>query len=371
MAEHLTDEELEQAFRDGLRRRAEGAPPALREGVPRPDGERPGPRRRSVWLAAAAAAVVAVGVPVALHRVGGAVSTQPPASTTVSTGSVAPAPGWRLESYGGVELSVPDDWGWGGTPVNPGIGGGDVCEVRGATIARDGTRDANATMELPFVGRPVLQSDACASIAPQNARPDVDAVWFASPRPVGTTGDARTVAVAGQRLSVFTANAELRDRILASVRVVGEVDGNGCPRTPDGDPGRVAGMSTDLVVCAYVEQSGRTALLFSARRGQATAEAYEKALGAAPRTAITPCPVQPRTEKVLVGRVAGGRVVWDAVQFECLRLIPAGEGRAAGLTPALTRPWSGPEARAYLVGPHPAAVELTQDFHDLFRGILG
>jgi hypothetical protein len=197
-------------------------------------------------------------------------------------------------------------------------------------------------------------------------------VWFASPLPAGSAGDSRTVAVAGQHVSVFTPNTAVRDRILASVRAVGTVDGNGCPTSPDGtDAGARVTAPTDLVVCAYVEQAGRTTLLFSARRGQSAAEAYAKALAAAPRTSVTPCPHPPRSERVLVGRVAGARVSWDTVQFECTRLLPDVEGRAAWLTAALTRPWSGPEARAYLVGPSPAAAELPQDLTGLFRGVLG
>ena len=375
MPEQWSDEELEGAFRDGLRRAASEAPTRLRDGIPHVADSPRGPsRRRVVWLAAAAAAVVAVGVPVALG--GGGRVAAPPASgtsagsvTSSATSTAGPGSDWRTESYGGVELDVPSTWGWGGTPVNPGIGGSVVCDVRGATVAPDGTRDSNATMDLPFVGRPVLQSDACSAVAPADARPAVDAVWFASPLAPGSARGVRTVAVGGQRVSVFTANAATRDRILASVRVVGAVDGHGCPTALRSAESAVRVAEPDeLVVCAYTDIDGRPTLLFSAARGRAAALAYDRAMAAAPHTSPKPCGLEPRAETVRIGLVGGGRTSWDTISLgSCTRILPS-EGREVMLTPSLVSPWSGPESTVYLVGPTPGT---DTDWGTAFRGILG
>ncbi len=379
MPDDWTDERLEQAFRDGLRRHAADAPTELRDGIPSnagPSPRLPG-RRRTIWLAAAAAAAVAVGVPIALQRGDGlgvattpsptsAASTPPP--TSRATPSAGPGPGWRTESYAGVELSVPDDWGWGGTPVNPGAGDPGVCEVRGATVSPDGTRDPNARMRLPFVGRPVLQSDACSAVAPADARPDVDAVWFGSPLPVGRTSGARpsrTMSVGGQRVSVFTADADLADRVLGSAHAV-SIDANGCP-TGEPTDGEVAqtGPST-LVVCAY--RGDR--LMFGVTRGADAAAAWLAALGAGQDATPVPCPTEPVAERVWV-RVAGAKATfWQQIDLgACNRVFLS--GRVLALTPALITPWSGPESKVYLVGPDPGAGELDPRMYESFRGVLG
>ncbi len=378
MPEHLTDEELERAFRDGLRRAAAEAPTRLRDGIPRMSESAQAPsRRRVVWLAAAAAAVVAVGVPLVLRGDGRlaappASGTSAPSSLTSSTPSVGPATSWRTESYGGVELTVPSTWGWGGTPVNPGLGP-DVCEVRGATVSPDGTRDPNARMRLPFVGRPVLQSDACAMVAAADARPDVDAVWFGSPLQSGAEEGVRTVAVGGVQITVFTSNADLRDRILASVRAVGEADANGCPadgrRAPQTSTERAGTNPTGLVVCAY----SNGALLFGATRDAEAARDYSDA--ARRRMGIDavgedPCPLPAEGEGVLVGMVFGdGPTRWDRFVWTCDHVaLNLGAGMAKW-DPDLVRPWSGPEAKAYLVGPGPG--DSAPGLGDLVRGILG
>lgn len=354
MPEHLSDEELEQALRDGLRRRAEGAPSRLREALPGPSGERSGGRRRTVWLAGAAAAVVAVGVPLALQRGSGWVSTQPPPTpTTASTGPAGPGGGWRSESYAGVELSVPSTWGWGGTPVNPGHGDPDgVCEVRGATAAPDGSVDRNAGMRLPFVGRPILQSDACRLTDRAAVHPDVDAVWFDSPRPVGTSRDAVTLEVGGRRISVFTANAELRNRIVKSVRAVA-TDRGGCPSAfGSEDPGDPVGTAPALVVCAYARAGGRTTLLFGTRRGAAAANAYEKALSAAPRTArAVPAGAGGRAGPRRTQRRRAGGL--GHRRARCLCPDPAERGSAGGADPCRHLPLVRPGGQGLPRRPRP------------------
>lgn len=357
-----TDAELERLLRETLADRARSAPTAL--GAP----VLPRGRRRTPWLAAAAAAaVVAVAVPLALGR--GGAAPAPPATTSAPGRTAAAPTGWRPESYAGVELSVPPSWGWGGTPVNPGVGAG-VCAVRGATVGPDGSRDPNAVLAVPYVGRPVLQSDACAVVEPAQARPDVDAVWFGSPLPVGDSGDATTVEVAGQRVSVLAADPGLREQVLATVHALAGPDSRGCPATASGEPVG-PGSQSPLVVCAY-SANGR--LLASWTRSAAQAQAYVTATSTGEGLqGVSPCPTRPGAETVLVGvgDVQGGPR-WDTVQLSCLRIVLGGGGppRTASLSAARAAPWAGGEATAYLLGPDPTAAG-PADLVGLFRGILG
>ena len=131
-----------------------------------------------------------MAVEVGQHRSAG------PAVDSTSTGGVPDD--WRYESYEGVQVRVPSDWGWGGAPM----GSGDqlsLCgDQRAAVVPNiDGLR---LTDHSPFVGRPVMMSDACQV---RRRRPEpgrqAPAVWFGSPMPVGTdtSGDqvAQTLAV--------------------------------------------------------------------------------------------------------------------------------------------------------------------------------
>lgn len=377
MPEHLTDDELEQAFRDGLRRHAADAPTRLRDGIPSAPQERGASRRRTVWLAAAAAAVVAVGVPVVVQLSGGGSPGVPGAGgpSALRTTALPPGVTWRTESYAGVELQVPSTWGWGGTPVDPGVGGDGVCRVAGATVAPDGQSDPNAALDLPYVGRPVLQSDACAMVDRSDARPDVDAVWFASPRPVGSSGDSRTVEVAGIRVTVFTGNADLREHILGTVRDVGATDGNGCAtrqgRAEDVATERAGTTPDGLVVCAY----STGVLLFGTTRPADAARAYEEAVRrtmAIDAVGEERCPWRAEGESVQVGlRFSDGPTRWDRMVWTCDHVeLNLGAGMARWSVD-LVRAWSGPESKAYLIGPGPSAGELTDEVRGLFRGILG
>lgn len=384
MPEHLTDDELEQAFRDGLRRAAAGAPAELRDGIPRVAGSATAPsRRRAIWVAAAAAAVVAVGVPLVLQRGDRAPAPIPGDMTVGSTTSrpapstrpsVVPGTGWRTESYAGLELQVPSTWGWGGTPVSPGSGEAGVCAVHGATVAPDGSRDSNAAMDLPFVGRPVLQSDACRLVEPDDARPDVDAVWFDSPLPLGSGNASRTVTVGGRRVTVFTGSAPIRDRILGSITDVSATHISGCSTTEMTLPAAALPHPADpsgLVVCAYGSRTteGGRELLWSATRSADAAREYVE-LARNDRLTSTACDAEAQ-EIVYVGISDRDQVVWDQIVLGACSEVHRSDGRTVQVSPQNVRPWSGPESMAYLVGPSPHAAELTEDLLSLFRGVLG
>ena len=61
--------------------------------------------------AAAGLIPLVLAIPACARPGVGSPETAPPAdSPTVEEGSLPP--GWRWESYGGVEVGVPGDWGW-------------------------------------------------------------------------------------------------------------------------------------------------------------------------------------------------------------------------------------------------------------------
>ncbi|PXY27897.1 hypothetical protein [Prauserella muralis] len=99
------DEETTSALTRALRRHAAEAPSTagLAEEVQAVVRRR---RRRKALAALAGAVVVAVAVPVAVTAVFGDGRTAPPAGYVVD-------PTWRWESYAGIQLQVPPDWGYG------------------------------------------------------------------------------------------------------------------------------------------------------------------------------------------------------------------------------------------------------------------
>ena len=127
------EQELAQIMRDGLAERAGRIDgrlgPVLKA-----------PRRRGRWLAAAAAAVlVAGGVPVAWQEL----------KDEGSTGQVATNPSvpsdWRAESYGGIQVVVPPTWAPGYGPMPAYTYEGGVDDPMWCTDGAD----------QPYVGRPV------------------------------------------------------------------------------------------------------------------------------------------------------------------------------------------------------------------------
>ncbi|MEJ7726713.1 MAG: hypothetical protein WKH47_06820, partial [Actinomycetes bacterium] len=114
--------------------------------------------RTAVGTGAALAVAAAIVVPMALG--GGSESVGPAVD--------APDPGWRWESYAGVELQVPDSWGTG-TTWYPWCGG---------QVAK------------PYVGRPigVIPLVACSETTLSEAGDRF--VWFGGDDPVGSTTDA-------------------------------------------------------------------------------------------------------------------------------------------------------------------------------------
>lgn len=210
----------EQIMRDALARHAADAPDAA--GLAGAARARLAGRRRTrvIGVAAASAAVVIAGVVFA----GGGPATRTAETPAAASDSASPPngalpDGWRWESYGGIEVGVPGDWGWGN---------GDQRLLQWC-VGRD--RD-------PIVGRPGGSTEVGCPGGESGPDPGTllentgPVVAFGQPLdrpdgPVQVRGDRATLVIGGVLLSVH-AEPDLREQILDTVREV-EVDAKGCP----------------------------------------------------------------------------------------------------------------------------------------------
>lgn len=193
---------------------------------------------------------------------------------------------WRWESYGGIELQVPADWGY-------------------TTTAAPWCGPPPTQPPEPAVGRPgATLAIACVSpVAPVEFR--APHVWLGVVRDEGTTshdhGWVEETRVVGEvTVSVMTPDPERRAQILDSARVVADVDVHGCPvqhpladeptHRPDPSTGglEALGQPTDISACTYAirhdaARGARVPLLASSRIAGAPAVALGDALKAAPQ----------------------------------------------------------------------------------------
>jgi hypothetical protein len=368
------DDALERVMREGLEFRAGSAATALSEPPGRdPHAVRP---RHGRWVAVAAAAAVVVAGSVTFAALHG--SGPDDGHVAVDTGPVPSD--WRYESYDGVQLRVPPTWGWGGAPMST---GGDVMSCGASTaVSVPDTLGSEPVGGRPFVGRPVMTSDACQSGDGALAWPTAPAaVWFGSPLPVGTdtSGDqvAQTIAVGSQHVTVFARDDTLRAEVLGTTEAVA-VDGNGCPTAPvrEPSPGPTdAASPTGLSVCVY--DTGR--LLWSATEGAPQALAYVDAFEQASATydPVSLCSPDQPGQWVALGVAYGDAPRrWDVTNFDCPALVGTytyGQGKQspvnAPLTPATVSPWAGGGVKAYVVGPHGLGPD--DPVASYFRGMLG
>lgn len=391
MTERFTDEELERIMREGLARHAEGAPDRLEESTASPS------RRRSRWPAVAAAAAVAViGVPLGVQLLG-----EPGDDEPHGTDRVAVAPGtpdtWRVESYGGVQVRVPNDWGWGGAPMaNLDPDDDRPLDCGAAPFVRPGD-DSYETVpaDTPYVGRPVMMTDACTIIglegAPLPQAPAADSVWLDAfgvepgTVDVGNGYVRETVAVGDGAVTVTSDDADLRARILGTAEAV-DVDANGCATTgdwadvPDGTLHEVEPDS--LSVCSYMTFQSETTLVWSAQ-GDATAAAeYAEAVETSSATydPLRLCTEQPDGEWLAIGvNGADGETAWTGVVMDqCAQILwhyrAQGDPEAVAASPVVPRtaaPWAGSWARAYVAGPSGWGDYAGKDGAGFFRGYLG
>lgn len=197
---------LEQTMRAGLQRRAEQADVAL----PVIDRVRPGGRRRGLAVGGAIGLVAASLVTVVVvESLNGPAEDRAPTLTAPTsaapkvsdsaTAEPAPEVEVRTEYFGGIQVEVPADWGWGSSPV--------MC--------------GEAPVGRPYVGRPVPATDACGP-AVFDAMPTAPYVWLGADVPPGSVDlgagwTRETIEVEGTTVSVATQEGGLRTQILGSV----------------------------------------------------------------------------------------------------------------------------------------------------------
>src|SRR4051795_9318828 len=192
------------------------------------------PARRGRLVHAAVLAIVLLvgGVAFVAHH------SRTPAGVITYPSSEAPQ-GWHYESYAGVQVQVPADWGWGGAPLRSDIFHGKdslgTCGSAQAAVQSGDDDSSYISSATAFTGRPAIMSDLCMSWGSDGAMPQGDALWFASPLEVGqrSLGSvvAETRAVGDQHVTVFSRHASLRRQVLGTAHVV-DTDANGCPTHP-------------------------------------------------------------------------------------------------------------------------------------------
>lgn len=272
--------------------------------------------------------------------------------------SPAPTPttpaGWRTESWHGVELSVPASWAIGVAPVAQRDGRVLSCGVGPDPFSRAGTSP-------PYVGRPVIASDACVRAEVDEVQPPKDAVWFGSPLPEGERDGVRTIAVGDRgHVTIGATDPDIGARILASVRTV-EIDANGCPSrkvVEHGWPTEGVGEVHRFAVCVYDGPD----LLWSQRRSATEGDRFVRAFDhSRPHYRWPPSRYAPVRYSVVLRVTADDPmgeddvVVSYEVRFDPARIVTP-DGRATGLTPPTVRPWAGEGIRLYCAGPVPKAV---------------
>jgi len=343
------------SVRDELMARAGSAPTQL---LTRPPAthprEQPPRRRRGAWLAALAVVALVGGVAYVSHE-----SRTP--NGLISYPRVDVPHTWRYESYAGVQLQVPDTWGWGGSPVTSAFFTGarhlGACGSNEAAVLSPVDEATYVSVLTGFVGRPAIMNQRCVPWGSEGSYPPGDAVWFDSPLAVGvkrvgsTTAETRDVG--GQHVTAFSHDADLRRQILGTAERV-EVDGNGCPTRPVTAPrsGPRDLEPTSLSICVYSQDTGSATLMWSGRLPEPEARAYAAAVDATVNEAGGACPT-PAGRWAALGLQGDAGARWDIVNLGCRRL-QLGGGDSAPLAPATVEPWALGGATAYLSAPRGA-----------------
>ncbi|HZO66979.1 MAG TPA: hypothetical protein VFB74_18420 [Kribbellaceae bacterium] len=229
----MTDEhdELGDLVATALRRHAGDAPRAVDlAGTARRRVHRR--RKRVMGAAAAAVAVVAIGSAIATNGLPSMETAEPNTAAgadgaakdnavpdaRMESGSAGG--GWRWESFGGIEVSVPATWSYGVTnrPWCVAVPAGKQGQPDGE-VGRPGPIGyvkCPAPIPAAALGQHVWLSQA-GDYAATTARQTLGGGWTNVVRVLG-----------GVRIEVQTRDAVLRDRILGSIRQV-STDANGCP----------------------------------------------------------------------------------------------------------------------------------------------
>jgi hypothetical protein len=203
-----------------------------------------------------------------------------PTDHAVTKPTTAPAPvtEWRAESWHGLTVDVPADWGWGTTPITMSFDDTPVlCGGPGAMVRPDGDELVNPKDGSPWVGRPIMLSDACQA-APFEA-PAAPYVWLGADVEPGIEdlGDGyaqETVEAFGTTITVASQDPALRRHVLDSARATTDCEAQ-LPSRPE-----VAGMPIEGLdpvhsaqLCAYQQGADGFDLVYAATLDEATAQA--------------------------------------------------------------------------------------------------
>lgn len=351
------------ALREHLVARAGSAPVQLltREATTRRAHAAPRRSHRASWLAGIAVVVLLGGVAYVAHE------SRSPAGA-ISYPKVAVPSSWRYESYAGVQLQVPDTFGWGSAPIRSSTFGGPrhlgSCGADQATLQSPADSSSYLTSLTRFVGRPAILNTRCATWGADGTTPRGEAVWFASPLAVGVRevegNVAETRAVGGQHITVFGGDSAARRQILGTAEVV-SVDANGCPTTPVTQP--AAGPQDlkpeSMSVCVYSQDTGSTELMYSGALPAASALDYAHAVASA-TVASAGCGT-PQGRWVSLGLHGPAGTRWDVVDLGCDRIRLAA-GHAAPIAPETVRDWAARGVTAYVGVPAGADPSLARYF---------
>ncbi len=273
MTDESHDAALERAFRDGLRQAADrtdvGVPLVGRAHA----GARTRRRRRWAVVGTVAAVMAVSGTAFAVQS--GSDPDRRPSDHAVTepTTAAAPVTEWRAESWHGLTVDVPADWGWGTAPRSA---AGHLCGGPGAMVRADGTPGVNPVGAAPWVGRPILLSDLCVR-APFDP-PKAPYVWLGADVEPGVTyvGDdyvQETVEAFGTTLTVASKDPAVREHVLGSARATTD-----CASRLDAPP-TVLGMPVEGLdpihsaqVCAYRKGETGYDLAYATQLDEATAQ---------------------------------------------------------------------------------------------------
>lgn len=376
----LTDEQLEDAFRESLERHAAEAHTEM--------AFRNNQSRRSRVTAPLAAAAVTVlivgGVVVARYsdRPGESPAAQP---SPTAANIPQPTRDWRVESWGPVQVSVPSGWGWGGAPQK--VAGRILACGAAAFRSPTGRGELNGDPSLPYVGRPLAMTDLCSSYPDGDwPTPTAPYVWLgASVEPgVVDLGDGwtqETEVVAGEPVTVATQDASLRQQILDSAKPAVPGDATCAPtlaRSPEPVYSR-EGLSnpSSMTVCAYMRgggsvDDGSITLTYATRVGSVAAQRFLDALQESHAAKAEASCTHPADEfEWVVLRIPGkdalnyGYVADLIVHLGDCAFIEGPED--APVVPRTVSPWAVDGIPSYVVGPYGDRGATAQ----FFRGILG
>jgi hypothetical protein len=324
-------------------------PPVLTGGTGR---SAPPRRHRGPWLAAGAVLLLVGGVALVAHE------TRTPGGV-ISYPRVSVPDTWRYESYAGVQLEVPDTWGWGGAPIRASYFEGPrhlgSCGANQAAVLSPADHSSYVSPLTRFVGRPAMVAATCTEWGSDGTLPEGEAVWFGSPLKAGVKDLPGTVAetrqVGAQRVTVFAPGSALRRQILGTAQSV-DVDGHGCPTQVVARPtaGPTGLRPTSMSVCVYSQDTGVAMLLYSTSVSATAARRYAEGVASATSASGGSSCLTPSGQWVALGLHDRRGTRWDVANLRCDRLQLAGE-RTAGLTVATVRDWAVAGVPAYVVAP--------------------